>query len=380
MKVKYLKTIGISILCFSALCLSSFEAYSTETGQLTKIHYTKDKPATKKIQLALLLDTSNSMDGLINQAKNQLWETISHLSKQAPEAEIEIALYHYGNDGLSIYNDYVDQVLSFTNNLDKVSSALFSLRTNGGSEFCGSVINKSAQELMWDNKSTTQKVLVIAGNEAFTQGSIHYSEAIAKARKKSIKVNTIFCGPANGTIYNGWKKGAQLGYGQSFTINQNSDVQQITTPYDDEILSCNTKLNKTYVPIYEEQTIAKEEMEDSDMKQEMEQKERLVEKALVKKNKSVYKKDTWDAVDNYFSNSESIGAVRNSGKGQLTSRFQNKSDEEIKEVIEDLNSERNELHKELGELEVKRQKYITEHRDASKDKTLGEQLVNAILK
>ena len=29
------------------------------------------------IQIALLLDTSNSMDGLINQAKSQLWKDIS---------------------------------------------------------------------------------------------------------------------------------------------------------------------------------------------------------------------------------------------------------------------------------------------------------------
>ena len=33
-----------------------------------------------KIQVALLLDTSNSMDGLIDQAKSQLWKMVNELA------------------------------------------------------------------------------------------------------------------------------------------------------------------------------------------------------------------------------------------------------------------------------------------------------------
>lgn len=379
MKAKYIKTIGLSLLCFSAISLYSFKTIAKNLNKPVTVQ-NADRPAVKKIQLALLLDTSNSMDGLINQAKNQLWETISHLSRNAPEAEIEIALYHYGNDGLSIYNDYVDQVLSFTNNLDKVSNSLFGLRTNGGSEYCGSVINKSTQELLWDNKATTQKVLVIAGNESFAQGKVHYSKAIAKAIDKSIQVNTIYCGNPGHSDYKGWKKGAINGRGQSFTINQNTDIQQISTPYDDAILKCNTKINDTYIPIYEEHVAEKAVIEDNDLQQEKEQKERLVEKALIKKNKNVYKKDSWDAVDNYMSNSRSIAAVRSSGQGELNAQFKDKSDEEIQEIIEDIKEERDELHEELKQLEIQRQKYITENKKQQDENTLGKQLVNAILK
>lgn len=380
MKAKYIKTIGLSLLCFSSICLYSFKTYANELKPSSKIVNLTPKPAISKIQLALLLDTSNSMDGLINQAKNQLWETISHLSKNVPEAEIEIAVYQYGNDGLSIYDDYIDQVLSFTNNLDKVSNALFNLRTNGGSEYCGSVIKKSTQELLWDNKATTQKVLVIAGNETFTQGKIHYSKAISKAKEKSIQVNTIYCGTEGDGIHRSWQKGAKEGNGQSFTINQNSDIKQISTPYDDAILDCNKKINDTYVPIYEEQVSEKIMIEDNDKSQAQEQRERLVEKALVKKNKNIYVKDTWDAVDNYTSNQGSIAAVRSSGSGEMNAKFKDKTDEEIVEIIEDIKEDRDELHSELESLEVKRQKYITENKEVQDEETLGKQLVNAILK
>ena len=56
-----------------------------------------------RIQLAILLDTSNSMDGLIDQAKTQLWNIVGQFSKTklaGETPELEVALYQYGNDGL----------------------------------------------------------------------------------------------------------------------------------------------------------------------------------------------------------------------------------------------------------------------------------------
>ena len=35
----------------------------------------------ERIQLAILLDTSNSMDGLIGQAKSQLWKVVNELAR-----------------------------------------------------------------------------------------------------------------------------------------------------------------------------------------------------------------------------------------------------------------------------------------------------------
>lgn len=94
----------------------------------------------QKIKVALLLDTSNSMDGLINQAKTQLWEIVNELSYAkcgTRQPDLEIALYEYGNDGLEQSDGFIRQVLDFSEDLDEISKKLFSLRTNGGSEYCG---------------------------------------------------------------------------------------------------------------------------------------------------------------------------------------------------------------------------------------------------
>src|SRR6187402_3616625 len=97
------------------------------------------KPSPKKIQVAILLDVSNSMDGLINQAKSQLWNMVSVLGKANCEGQtpqIEIALYEYGRSSNNPGNGYVQRINSFTKDLDQVSKNLFRLTTNGGDEYC----------------------------------------------------------------------------------------------------------------------------------------------------------------------------------------------------------------------------------------------------
>jgi len=171
------------------------------TTNATNKHYENRKPHTEKnkqfIKVALLLDTSNSMDGLIDQAKAQLWSIVNELSYAKCDDErpnLQIALYEYGNDNLSSYEGYIRQVLDFTNDLDDISKELFSLATNGGSEFCGQVIQSSLNQLDWGNNADDLKLIFIAGNEPFTQGKVNYKHAAANANEKDVTVNTIFCG------------------------------------------------------------------------------------------------------------------------------------------------------------------------------------------
>src|SRR5262245_51242775 len=86
----------------------------------------------RRIQVALLLDTSSSMDGLIGQAKTQLWKIVNELSaakKDGVRPVLEIALYEYGKSTLSAGEGYIRQILPLTGDLDKVSEELFALTT-----------------------------------------------------------------------------------------------------------------------------------------------------------------------------------------------------------------------------------------------------------
>ncbi|MFR2287775.1 MAG: hypothetical protein ACLS9G_10290, partial [Akkermansia sp.] len=96
------------------------------------------------IQIALLLDTSGSMQGLINQARTYLWKVVNDMTLARQNGKlpaIQIALYEYGSGRLSSKDAWVRQVLPFTDDLDKVSDELFKLKTGGSEEYCGAVMD-----------------------------------------------------------------------------------------------------------------------------------------------------------------------------------------------------------------------------------------------
>jgi hypothetical protein len=184
--------------------------------------------------MALLLDTSNSMDGLIDQAKSQLWKIVNEVaaakSADGRQPNIKLALYEYGNAGLSSNEGYIRQVSALTEDLDAMSEKLFSLSTNGGNEFCGQVIKTALNQLAWTASNADLKMIFIAGNEPFTLGSISYELACGAAKGKGVVVNTIYCGDSNDGIALSWKRGAELTGGTFMSIEQNTRTVYVPTP------------------------------------------------------------------------------------------------------------------------------------------------------
>jgi hypothetical protein len=204
-----------------------------------------------RVQIALLLDTSNSMDGLIFQARTQLWTIVNEMSRTKRDGRrprLEVALYEYGNDRLSPGEGFVRQVVGFTDDLDLISERLWQLTTNGGSEFCGHVIRDGVRELAWDGNPRTYKAIFIAGNEPFTQGQVDYREAVAKAIGKGIVVNTIHCGTRDDGMSGMWADGAKRGEGEFMYIDQDRRRHVPRCPQDEEIGLLNRQLNETYIP------------------------------------------------------------------------------------------------------------------------------------
>src|SRR5262249_21219912 len=151
-----------------------------------------------RVQLALLLDTSNSMDGLIDQARSQLWAVVNQFAAARRAGEpvtLEVALYEYGNDPIPASTGYVRRVLPFTTAPDRVSEELFALSTLGGEEYCGTVIQAALDQLRWSPAPSDLKTIFIAGNEPFTQGPVDFRPVVGRARARGITVNTFHCGP-----------------------------------------------------------------------------------------------------------------------------------------------------------------------------------------
>ncbi len=333
------------------------------------------KPSKQYIKVALLLDTSNSMDGLIDQAKAQLWEIVNELSYARCDSDrpnLQIALYEYGNDSLNAEEGYIRQALGFSDDLDEISKELFSLSTNGGSEYCGQVIQASLNQLNWGNNSDDLKLIFIAGNEPFTQGRVNYKNAAVNANEKDVTVNTIFCGDYGSGISTNWKDGADLTKGDYMAINHNHTTVHIATPYDDEILKYNQKLNKTYVA-YGHAGVAKMELQRSQDSNAKGYSDANAVGRTVSKSSHLYKNSSWDLVDAVELDDLVIEDIK---EDTLPEELKGKSDKEIKAYIDTKSKERKDIQNKIQELNAKRKVHITKKQN-EKD---GNGLENAMIK
>lgn len=344
------------------------------------IGFANHQPKTENqtIKVALLLDTSNSMDGLINQAKAQLWEIVNELSFAKygiKKPNLEIALYEYGNANLPSQEGFIRQVLQFSKDLDEISEKLFSLTTNGGNEFCGQVIETSLKELSWGKNKQDLRLLFIAGNEPFTQGKINYKEAIANAKEKDVIVNTIFCGNYTNGISGMWKDGADLGGGDYMTINQDKKVVHIVTPYDAEIIILNKQLNSTYI-YFGAVGYSKFSNQKAQDDNALQMEEAVAVKRAVSKSSRLYNNANWDMVD---ADLEGKIDYDNLKKEKLPKALQNKSKSEIKKYVQTKKKERAEIQKKIQELDAKRRSFIAnKQKNAAQKDVLNNVMIQAI--
>lgn len=341
----------------------------------------KSTSKENKIQVALLLDTSNSMDGLIDQAKSRLWNivnTLTALKYNGKAPEIEIALYEYGNDGIRDEN-YIRQVAPLTQDLDLISEKLFALKTNGGSEYCGAVIRDASTNLNWDGNDKSMKLIYIAGNEAFDQGKINYKEVISNAKKKNIYTNTIFCGDRNEGIQTFWQNGAAIGDGKFFNIDSDRKVIYIETPYDVKISECNAKLNDTYIYYGSQGSEYKTKQITQDRNAEVQSVSNAVERTVAKAKKNAYKNDHWDLVDKAEKDKGYILSIR---KEELPAELKGKSNAEIQKIVAQKSAERDKIQSEIEVLSKKRQDFIDSEmkkRGNSDSDDLGKAIEKSIL-
>lgn len=330
------------------------------------------KPMHKKntIQVALLLDTSGSMSGLIEQAKSQLWQilnTLANTEKENEETKLEIALYQYGSPTYGKTRNQIRQLSGFTTDMDLISQKLFALGTSGGEEYCGEVITTSINELEWGKDDSNFKMIYIAGNEPFTQGPINYAQACQLAKKQDITVNTIFCGTYQEGVATMWKQGAQLANGEYMNIDHNQTTVYIQTPYDKKINDLNLKLNETYIPYGTEGKLKKENQVQQDNNAYQYSSANAASRASFKSSKK-YKAESWDLIDAYGDVNIITGAIE---KETLPDSLQTLTTEELEVKIKVIRGQRTDIQNQINDLNSKRLIYIEKN---SKDNSAGNNL------
>lgn len=340
-----------------------------------------EKPLVKTplVQMAILLDTSGSMSGLIDQARAELWAIVNEFifaKRNGVAPEVQVALYEYGKNTVPSKDGYVRLIVPLTTDLDKISEELFALKTNGGSEYCGWVIKEAAKSLQWSSQPDDLKVIFIAGNEPFTQGPVDYRQACKAAVSKGIIVNTIHCGSDAEGVNGKWKDGALLADGRYMVINHNRRVVHIAAPQDKLIAELGARLNETYLAYGSSGRAFHERQSAQDRNAASVSAEAALQRAVAKASQN-YRNEGWDLLD----------AVQNAGvkledlkEEELPEEMRKMNDQEKKAFIEAKAKQRAELQKKIQSLNEQRKKYVAaEMKKRQKDgKTLGSAAISAV--
>jgi hypothetical protein len=310
-----------------------------------------------RIQLAILLDTSGSMDGLINQAKSRLWKIVNELAtakKNGRLPQLQVALYEYGQDSLSADSGYMRQIVPLTRDLDRVSEELFKLKTNGGEEYCGQVIQKAVAALRWSKQQDDLKLIFIAGNEPFTQGSVDYKNSCRDAIRQGIVVNTVFCGNYQEGLQTDWKAGADLADGQYLSIDANQSVMEVAAPQDGEILALNSELNQTYLAYGDKGLAGKERQMEQD-KNAAGMSGAVPAQRAAAKASAQYSNESWDLLDAQKKGRVKLEEMKES---ELPQEMKNMSLKERQDYLAAAQKKREATQARITELSRARQQYI----------------------
>jgi len=329
------------------------------------------------VQIAILLDTSNSMDGLIEQAKSQLWRIVNELSlarKGGQAPQLEVALYEYGNSNLDSRQGFIRQVSPLTRDLDLISEELFGLKTEGGYEYCGWAIKEATQELHWSKEPGDLKLIFIAGNEEFNQGSVDYEPACRQALSRGILVNTIFCGSYQEGQRIKWEHGAELGGGRYTNIDQEQKLPDMAAPQDGPIAELNQELNATFLAWAGSDRKGKERQMEQDRNASALSPSTMSDRALAKTTAQY--SVSWDLVEAVRSGRIDIAKLEDA---KLPYVLRGKSLKEKRDYLDRLYQKRMEIGQRIRKLHQERERYIAGKLAPGEEKRmLGYAIIQAV--
>jgi hypothetical protein len=337
---------------------------------------TDARAGARPVDLAIALDTSGSMEGLIDAARRKIWSVVSELATAKPAPRLRVALFTYGSLGNDDSGHVVLQT-DFTDDLDFVSERLFGLTTNGGDEYVGRVIGASLDRLSW-SRAEGLKVLFVAGNESADQDRVRpFREEAKRAAARGIVVNAIYCGGADDADATGWRETAALGHGRFANIDQNGGTLAVATPFDAELAGLSARMNETYVAYGDRaaEGLARQRAQDENASGAGAPS--AAERANAKAG-GLYRNGAWDLVDRMREADFDLAKIPAS---DLPEEMRKMTMDERRAFLEKKKAERDDIQARIKDLGEKRQKFVDEamaQRRLDDSKALDRALLDAL--
>ena len=349
-------------ILFSLAVAATASFGSSQQAAVSLVH----PQSSHAVDLVICLDTSGSMQGLINAARQNIWAIVNDLALASPSPKLRIALLTYGNNGHQQSNNWVEIQTGLTDDLDLVSQKLFALTTNGGEEYVGAVLQNALDNLEWSGDAKALKLIVVAGNEAASQGGVDFRAECRRAIQRGIMVNSIYCGGLADAVVGGWRDVAKLSDGQFASIDKDNGDVVIESPFDTELSTLSAALNDTYLPYGSSGAKGKANQVAQDRNADATNNAAAAQRAWTKATCNYV--CSWDLVDACKQKDFKLEDLKVS---ELPKAMQTMTVAQQRTHIETMGKKRADLQKQIATLNVKRESYVAGERkkravDASK--------------
>ncbi len=294
----------------------------------------------RNIDLVIALDVSGSMSGLIDSAKQRLWDVVNTFNRTQPRPLLRVAIVSFGNPHYGQDTGFVRIDQDLTTDLDRVNETLFGFVTNGGSEYVARAVATSLERLNWSPATDAMRVLFVAGNESTSQDPVlSLDNVLANANERNITVNAIYCGSEQDAIAPGWRHIAQRTQGTFASINQAINaVAHVETPVDEKLAELGRALNETYIPFGAEGEDARQRQARQDDNAGQMSLGALASRVITKASE-LYKNAQWDLVD-AFEQGEPLGEI---APEALPPALRNAPLEELEQTVAEQSARRAQL-------------------------------------
>lgn len=203
------------------------------------------KPA---VEVAFVLDTTGSMGGLIQGAKETIWGIANRLVAADPSPDLRLGLVAYRDRG----DQYVTRIADLTGDIDRIHAILQEFRAEGGGDGPESVnlaLQRAVADLSWSRDPSVLRIIFLVGDyppHMDYAGEVRYPETCREAAQRGIVINTIQCGENDETARH-WREIARLAEGRYVGMGQGGDVATVATPWDGRLSQLNAELSATVV-------------------------------------------------------------------------------------------------------------------------------------
>jgi len=325
------------------------------------------KPTRKpQVEVVFCLDTTGSMGGLIEGAKQKIWAICNQIASGKPTPDLKVGLVAFRDRG----DAYITQVFDLSADLDAIHGHLMKFKAQGGGDIPESVnqaLDDSVNKIKWSTDKETLRIIFLVGDappHMDYPDDVKYPVTCEKACRKGIIINTIQCGlDAECTKF--WKDICKLAEGSYVQIAQDGGVAKtVETPFDKRLAEINGELTRGTL------VFGKRDEKERDLKKNKDSLElapaaQAARAAFQSKNEQA---SAYDLLDNVKQGKVKLEEIK---KEELPDELQKLTLPEQKDHLAKLDGKRNELRKEAIDLDKKRNEFITakQKEDAGKGKS-----------